>query len=123
MPVVFTPSCINESILDKLIKSTNPLKDLENHEGIESLYEVAANAGGTEAPSAQTEIAHHFISFVKHSGRLYLLDGEMRGPICKRKLEEGTPWTDTAFAVIREYINSQDDLGFSLLALVKEVDE
>lgn len=111
----------NESILDQLIKSTNPVEHLEGNEQIEHLYEVAATAGGTETPPAEAEVDHHFISLVEHSGRLYLLDGEKDGPVCKGELNE-TPWTETAFAVIREYTDSQVNSPFSLLALVKRGD-
>ena len=80
----------------------------------------SALKGHSEAPSAESEVDHHYISLIKRSGRLYILDGDMEGPIAKGILEENEDLLGRlGLEVIREYTKSDKDGMFSLLALVK----
>ena len=80
----------------------------------------SALKGHSEAPSAETKVDHHYISIIKRSGRLYILDGDMDGPMVKGNLEEGEDLLgQLGLDVIREYTKSDTDGTFSLLALVE----
>lgn len=69
-------------------------------------------------PSAETEVGHHYISLIKRSGRLYILDGD--GPIVKGNLEGNEDVLgQLGLDVIREYAKSDAGATLSLLALVK----
>ena len=94
---------------------------MENSKEIEDVYAEAAQAGSSEAPSAQDEVDHHYICLVKSSGDLYELDGDLGGPINRGHLTEdedviARPGLD----VIRKYINSEREGKFCLLALVQD---
>lgn len=39
--------------------------------------------------TSHDEVDHHYITLVKRSNRLYVLDGEMQGPIDRVSLEDG----------------------------------
>ena len=108
------------SVLDRFAKSHNRTKFLEDDEELERCYMKSALKGHSEAPSAETEVDHHYISLIKHSGRLYILDGDMDGPMIKGELEENKDVLGRlAIDVIREYTKSDTDGTFSLLALVE----
>ena len=80
----------------------------------------SALKGHSEAPSAESEVDHHYISLIKRSGRLYILDGDMDGPMAKGNLEENEDLLGRlGLDIIREYTKSDTDGTFSLLALVK----
>lgn len=93
---------------------------LETSEDIENANAKAALQGCSEAPSAHDEVDHHYISLVKRSNRLYVLDGEMQGPIDRGSLEDGEDALSLkGLNVVREYTSSDVEGMFSLLALVK----
>lgn len=80
----------------------------------------SALKGHSEAPSAETEVEHHYISLIKCSGRLYILDGDMDGPMVKGDLKDNEDLLGRlGLDVIREYTKSDADGTFSLLALVE----
>lgn len=109
-----------DTVLDHLSKSGNRVAFLETSDEIERVYMKAALKGYSEAPSAQDEVDHHYVSLVKRSSRLYLLDGDMEGPIDKGYLEEDEDVLgQQGLDIMREYTLSNMDGMFSLLALVK----
>ena len=109
-----------DTILDYLSKSGDRTAFLDTPDEIERVYMKAALKGCSEAPYAQDEVDHHCISLVKRSSRLYVLDGDMEGPIDKGYLEEDEDVLgQQGLDIIREYTLSNMDGMFSLLALVK----
>ena len=80
----------------------------------------SASKGHSELPSADSEVDHHYISLIKRSGRLYILDGDMDGPMAKGNLEENEDLLGRlGLDIIREYTKSDTYGMFSLLALVE----
>lgn len=77
MPIHIEP----DTVLDHLSKSGDRTAFLDTPDEIERVYMKAALKGCSETPSAQDEADHHYISLVKRSSRLYMLDGDMEGPI------------------------------------------
>ena len=107
------------SVLDRFAKSHDRTKFLEDDKDLERCYMKSALKGHSEAPSAEAEVEHHYISLIKRSGRLYILDGDMDGPMAKGNLEENEDLLGRlGLDVIREYTKSDADGMFSLLALV-----
>lgn len=108
------------SVLNCFTESHDRTTFLETNEEIARLYKKAALGGHSEAPSAEAEVDHHYISLVKRFGRLYILDGDMDGPMVKGNLEENEDLLgQLGLDVIQEYTKSDTDGSFSLLALVK----
>ena len=82
------------------------------------LYEIRFEKATLEVPSAETEVDHHYISLIKRSGRLYILDGD--GPMVKGNLDGNEDVLgQLGLDVIREYAKSDAGATLSLLALVK----
>jgi ubiquitin carboxyl-terminal hydrolase L3 len=109
-----------ESIRDGLIKTRDPVKYLEDFEEIERLHIIAALNGGSEAPCAEAEVEYHYICLIRHSRQLYVLDGDMDGPIPNGSLSDNDDLlTDKGLAAIRDYTESNKDGAFGLLALVE----
>ena len=107
------------SVLDRFAKSHDRTKFLEDDKDLESCYTKSALKGHSEALSAEAEVDHHYISLIKRSGQLYILDGDMEGPVAKGNLEENEDLLSRlGLDVIREYTKSDKDGMFSLLALV-----
>ncbi|PGH18823.1 hypothetical protein AJ79_00236 [Helicocarpus griseus UAMH5409] len=93
---------------------------LENSKEVEDAYARAAQSGTSNAPCAEDEVDHHYICFVKHSDHLYELDGDMDGPTDRGLLEGEETLTMTAVDIIKQYLDSQGDEAFGLLALIEE---
>lgn len=109
-----------QSVLDCLMKSHDCTAFLETIEEMERLYKMAALKGCSEAPPAEAEVDHHYISLVKRSSRLYMLDGDMEGPVVKGNLNGDEDLLgQLGFDAIQEYIQSDRNGAFSLLALVE----
>ena len=80
----------------------------------------SAFKGHSEVPPAETEVDHHYISLIKRSGRLYIQDGDMDGPMVKGNLEESEDLLgQLGLDVIRGCTKSDADATFSLLTLVE----
>jgi ubiquitin carboxyl-terminal hydrolase L3 len=110
------------STLDELIKARNRAEYISNSNRIEESYKEAVLSSWSEAPPAD-EVDHHYICIIKKSRRLFLLDGDMRGPIHRGQLlDDEDAWTEKGFNIIREYTESRKDGLFSLLALVNVVE-
>lgn len=85
-----------------------------------SLGVSTALKGCSEAPPAEAEVDHHYKSLVKRSSRLYMLDWEMEGPVVKGNLNGDEDLLgQLEFYVIQEYIQSDRNGAFSLLALIE----
>ena len=121
------------SIIDGLLKSVTPLKPeeralaLEGSKELAEAYASVARKGSTEAPDADSQVNHHYIGFVKShkDGHLYHLDGDRKRPVDLGQLgPEEDVLGEGAFKVVREMIASfgGENLGFSLMALVEELD-
>jgi ubiquitin carboxyl-terminal hydrolase L3 len=121
------------SIIDGLLKSVTPLKPeeralaLEGSKELAEAYASVASKGSTEAPDADSKVNHHYIGFVKShkDGHLYHLDGDRKRPVDLGQLgPEEDVLGEGAFKVVREMIASfgGENLGFSLMALVEELD-
>lgn len=120
------PSSENDSDFDHLVKkeSSERVSYLENSESIEAIHAKAARRGQSEAPSAEDEIEHHYICFVKVSDQLYELDGDRDGPIHRGTLSKDQDVLgDKGLALIKGYTNSVEDGTFGLLAVVERHDE
>lgn len=110
-----------DSLLDTLakIEPSKRVEYLETSEGIESIYTKAAKKGGTDAPLAEDLVEPHYICLVNRAGQLYELDGDMKGPLHRGSLGEGEDVLSTlGLGVIQNYIDSQTEGQFCLLALV-----
>jgi ubiquitin carboxyl-terminal hydrolase L3 len=119
------------SLLSTLIEKYSPHPParrpevLETSEELEAAHASVAIKGDTAAPqSAEDEVDHHYICFVRSNddGHLYELDGDCAGPIDTGvviPLEQDV-LCDAALEKVREYIRrAEGDLGFGLMALVK----
>lgn len=78
----------SDSLLDKLLKESLPLKPLPraavlyNSRELERAHMASAWKGDSVAPSSEEPNGYHFISFVKgKDGHLYELEGSWDGPI------------------------------------------
>ncbi|MCJ1449294.1 MAG: hypothetical protein MMC23_009814 [Stictis urceolatum] len=86
---------------------------------IEDAYKKAAKMGHTKAPPAEGDVDPHYVCLVESSGRLYELDGDMGGPTFRGDLVGSEDvLSANGLNVIRNYINSQPDGEFCLLAIV-----
>ncbi|KAL2837486.1 hypothetical protein BJY01DRAFT_220955 [Aspergillus pseudoustus] len=105
------------SVLSGFMEASNRAAFLESSQEVEEFYDRAAQDGSPALPAEAVD--HHYICLVKHkrSNQLYLLDGEMGGPIEKGKLEDEEDVWDGRH-IIRTYIDSRKEGTFSLLALV-----
>jgi ubiquitin carboxyl-terminal hydrolase L3 len=95
---------------------------IENSKELEEAYAKAASQGVSQAPNAKDEVECHYVCFVKQSGDLFELDGDMSGPVAKgRGLgPDGDILTEYRLSVVREFVK-ENDFGcstFSLLGLV-----
>lgn len=101
------------------MKSQDNSAFLETSEEMENSYVKAALKGSSKAPSAEAEVDHHYVT-VKQSNRLYVLDGEMHGPLDRDELQgDEDVLSKQALDIINEYILSNAEGMFSLLALVR----
>ncbi|KAF9892442.1 hypothetical protein FE257_001550 [Aspergillus nanangensis] len=99
--------------------SHDRIAHLENSDEISVLYAKSALDGSSEAPAAEDEVDHHYICLVKQSNGLFMLDGDLEGPVYIGELEDGEDvLTTTSLDVIRAYTDSRKDGAFALLGLV-----
>ena len=118
------------SILENLLKEAVPLKPipranlLYESQALVAAHRSAAQKGDTEAPPAEAESCHHFISFVKaDDGHLWELEGGWKGPLDRGELDsEEDVLSERALQVgIRSFLKEAQDKGgelrFSLVAL------
>ncbi|KAF1831399.1 cysteine proteinase [Decorospora gaudefroyi] len=119
------------SILAKLLhasttSNTDELAQaLEDSKELEVAYAGVARKGDTEAPdNAEDEVDYHYTAFVKSpkNSHLYQLDGDRKRPIDLGALAaDEDVLSDTCLGIIRGMVAGEDDnLNFSLMALVKE---
>lgn len=97
---------------------------LENSAELEKIHTTAAMKGDTAPPEfADSIVGHHYCCFVpsNKNGKLYLLDGDRRGPVdLGVRLKEGEDMlSEPALAAVRTYLRREDSINFNLLALVK----
>lgn len=97
---------------------------LEDDQALEDAHNTIATRGQTRAPDAQDEVDHHYLCFVRsHRGnrRLYQLDGDRKGPIDLGEVPaDADVLSGEVLAVVKEFLSSRPDEGFSLLALAPE---
>jgi len=83
--------------------------------------EESAAGGQTEAPEAEDDTDHHFISFVEKGGDIYELDGAKTCPVNHGAVGGGL--LEAAARVIKaEFIDVQDagNIHFNIMALVRQ---
>ncbi|KAE8153177.1 hypothetical protein BDV25DRAFT_149824 [Aspergillus avenaceus] len=111
------------SFLNQLMQAHNRTEFLNTSVTLEELYREAAVNGSSEAPPAGVEVDHHYICIIRQSGQLFILDGEMSGPILRDKPSVNTDtWPKQGLGVVREYTESEKNGSFNLLALVNTQD-
>ncbi|MCJ1397819.1 hypothetical protein MMC11_001015 [Xylographa trunciseda] len=124
-----------ESTLEKLLKEAVPLKPtaraklLYDSQALVAAHRSAAQIGDTEAPPAEDESYHHFISFVKaDDGHLWELEGGWNGPLDRGELgPDEDVLSEKALrlgigAFLKEAQDEGADLRFSLVALAPKDD-
>ncbi len=94
---------------------------LEDDNQLESAYKTVALQGDSEVPTNPgDEVDYHYDCFVKShkNNHLYELDGDRKGPVDCGLLVEDDILCETAFSVIRGFMQRvKRDSGFALLAL------
>lgn len=116
-----------DSALDKLRKAAVPLSVegrallLENSQALEHAHAEAAVLGDTSAPPARDHPGNHYICFVKSDdGRLWELNGGMKGPIDRGVLAaDEDVLSDTALkSSIRPFLEkAHGDARFTIVAM------
>jgi ubiquitin carboxyl-terminal hydrolase L3 len=122
-----------DSPIDYLLRKSLPLQPkeralaLEDDEVLERVYAEVARRGDTEAPAnPEDEVDFHYITFIKShiDGHLYQLDGDRKRPLKLALLDHGEDvLSEKCLDVIRGMMTEGNDLGFSLMALVGNLDE
>lgn len=95
---------------------------LESSPDLERVHTAVALQGQTAVPEhPEDEVDHHYTCFVQSSknGHLYELDGDKKGPIdLGPVLGEGDDMLSApALDAVRKYLQRDESLQFSLLAL------
>ena len=121
-----------DSLIAKLVDAATPLgvEDralvLEDSAALEKAYTAAALKGDTAPPEHEDdETLCHYICFVqsRKTGRLFLLDGDRKGPIdLGVSLKEGEDMlSEPVLSIVRKFLEreNRENLNFNLLALVK----
>jgi ubiquitin carboxyl-terminal hydrolase L3 len=96
---------------------------LEESKDIEDAYANAARQGQTNVPaSAESEVDFHYVCFVQShkNHRLYEMDGDKKGPVDSgySLLDKDDLLGENGLKLVREFIEREKNLNFSLLALV-----
>ena len=110
-------TCLPLSKLDRA-------KTLEDSGALETAHRAAALQGDSKVPeNAEDEVDYHYVCLVKSSANhhLYELDGDLEGPMDHGIVGLGEDMLDkSGLDFVRKYIQERmdDDIGFSLLALV-----
>ncbi|KAJ5612270.1 hypothetical protein N7510_005464 [Penicillium lagena] len=110
-----------DSFIDGFMKETpgDRAQYLHNSPELDTLYRKAALFGTSEPPAAESEVDHHYICLVRHSGCLYELDGDRTGPIYRGNLEDDEDTlSEKGCDILKMYMNSCPGGCFSLLALI-----
>jgi len=91
---------------------------LADFEEFHEASEESAEGGQTEAPEADEELNHHFISFVEQDGDVYELDGTKAFPINHGPVGDGL--LNAATQVVKTKFMAQDveNIQFNMMALV-----
>lgn len=95
---------------------------LEDSKELEHAYAKAARHGSTEPPaSAEAEVGYHYIAFVKsqHDNHIYQLDGDRSQPIDVGHVAEDDVLAPICLDVIRRMMSEDENVNFSLMALVE----
>ncbi|THV01234.1 ubiquitin C-terminal hydrolase L3 [Dendrothele bispora CBS 962.96] len=121
-----------DSPFARVLATITPLAPEERALALEASAEVeeahlhAGKSGVTTAPDPEDDVDHHYMAFVKshRNGRIYHLDGMRRGPVDTGvTLAQGEDvFNEGGRKLVEELIALQDDVGFSLMALVKTGD-
>ena len=96
---------------------------LEHSRELEEIYNVAASGGDTSPPDVQDEVDLHYVSLVKlPDGFVYELDGDAYAPTkTSIKLEDDADLLkEPVLERIRGWMTGEQDLHFSLLALIRK---
>ena len=82
-------------------------------------YLKAAQHGDSNVPiNADDEVDFHYTCFVKSAGHLFELDGDLGGPIDLGVLNDDEDMiSESALLPIRRFMQANDRIGFSMLAL------
>jgi ubiquitin carboxyl-terminal hydrolase L3 len=118
-----------DSAIARLLATLTPLAPeeralaLEASSEVEEAHRYAGNSGVTSVPSPEAEVDHHYLAFVKShkNDRVYQLDGMNKGPINTgvTLADDEDLFGEAARNLIKELIERQDNIGFSLMAMVK----
>ena len=96
---------------------------LENSREFEEIYGIAARGGATSPPAVEEEVDLHYITLVKlPDGFVYELDGDAHAPT-KTSIKLGDDadlLSEPVLEHIRSWMAREQDLHFSLLALVEK---
>lgn len=109
------------SFFDRFMKQnpTDRARYLQNSSELDSIYHSAALNGSSEPPDAEVEMDHHYICLVRPFGSLYELDGDRIGPKYRGDMEvDEDILSEKALEILKMYMNSCPEGGFSLLALL-----
>ncbi|KAF5361707.1 hypothetical protein D9758_007292 [Tetrapyrgos nigripes] len=117
-----------DSAIARLLATITPLAPeeralaLEASDEVEEAHRHAGNSGVTSVPNPEDDVDHHYLAFVKShkNNRVYELDGMNKGPVeTGVTLAEGEDvFGDAGRRLVKEMIEREDNVGFSLTALV-----
>ncbi|KAI9667270.1 MAG: hypothetical protein M1821_000084 [Bathelium mastoideum] len=122
------------SPLDALLRQAVPLGPkaraalLYESQALETAHTSAAALGDSMAPSAREPNGNHFIALVKAGdGKLWELNGGMKGPVCRGALGEGEDaLSERALDLgLRPFLKVAEEMGdgeigYSVVALAEE---
>ena len=114
--------------MSKLLETCTPLAPkeralaLESSTELEAAHVVAGNEGQTEAPAPEANVDYHYTCFVKShkNGRLYELNGDLKGPI-DLGVVEGDLLSDAVLLRVKTFVQAEleGSIGFNVMALSK----
>ncbi|CAG8385331.1 unnamed protein product [Penicillium salamii] len=108
-----------DHLLKEILISADPANYMQNSPELDSIYRNAALSGSSEPPAAEDEVDHHYICLVKCEGCLFELDGDRTGPMYRGSVKDDEDaLSELGCNVLKMYMNSCPEGGFSLLALV-----
>ncbi|XP_022328361.1 ubiquitin carboxyl-terminal hydrolase-like [Crassostrea virginica] len=92
---------------------------LQEDQDMGSAHDDTAQEGQTKAPSSDSDINTHFVSFVCKDGGLYQLNGRDEAPIYHGPSTADTLLEDTAKVAKQFMERDPDEVKFTLMALSK----
>lgn len=102
---------------------------LETSPNVAQAHASAAAEGDTAALSAEANVDHHFVAFVKSAeNNLWELDGRRKGPLNRGRLgDDEDVLAEKALDMgVRRFLKREEELGgdlrFSLVALAPSMD-